>query len=180
MRDKIDVNLGDRSYTIHIGTDLLKSSGEFIYPILNRKKIAIVTDENVASLHLSKLKKCLMEMNIEVSVLILPAGESTKSWQYIEKTVEWLLSQHIERDDVIIAFGGGVIGDLVGFAASILRRGVRFVQIPTSLLAQVDSSVGGITGINSSYGENLIGEFYQPQMVLAVISFLNTMTSRDF
>ena len=180
MRDKIDVNLGDRSYTIHIGTDLLKSSGEFIYPILNRKKIAIVTDENVASLHLSKLKKCLMEMNIEVSVLILPAGESTKSWQYIEKTVEWLLSQHIERDDVIIAFGGGVIGDLVGFAASILRRGVRFVQIPTSLLAQVDSSVGGKTGINSSYGKNLIGAFYQPQMVLADISLLNTLTSRDF
>jgi 3-dehydroquinate synthase len=117
---------------------------------------------------------------IEVSALILPAGEATKSWKYIEQTVEWLLAEKVERDDVVIAFGGGVIGDLVGFAAAILRRGVRFVQIPTSLLAQVDSSVGGKTAINSPHGKNLVGAFYQPQMVLADVEMLDTLTARDF
>ena len=180
MHDQVDVKLGDRSYSIHIGTDLLKTAGDFILPLLRRKKVAVITDNNISSLHLDDLKQSLTSLDVDISVLSLPPGESTKSWQYIEKTVEWLLAEHIERDDVIIALGGGVIGDLVGFAASILRRGVRFVQIPTSLLAQVDSSVGGKTGINSPHGKNLIGAFYQPQMVLADISLLNTLSSRDF
>lgn len=180
MRDIVNVKLGDRSYPIHIGTDLLKTAGDLILPLLQRKKVAIITDSNIAPLHLDNLKRSLHGLNVDISVLVLPVGESTKSWVYIEKTVEWLLAEHIERDDIIIAFGGGVIGDLVGFAASILRRGVRFVQIPTSLLAQVDSSVGGKTGINSSHGKNLIGAFYQPQMVLADISLLDTLQPRDF
>lgn len=141
MHDQVDVKLGDRSYSIHIGTDLLKTAGDFILPLLRRKKVAVITDNNIASLHLDDLKQSLTSLDVDISVLSLPPGESTKSWQYIEKTVEWLLAEHIERDDVIIALGGGVIGDLVGFAASILRRGVRFVQIPTSLLAQVDRRV---------------------------------------
>ena len=177
MHDKVDVKLGNRSYSIHIGTDLLKSAGDFILPLLRRKKVAIITDSNIAALHLNDLKQSLLSYNIDISVLTLPPGERTKSWEYIEKTVEWLLAEHIERDDLIIAFGGGVIGDLVGFAASILRRGVRFVQIPTSLLAQVDSSVGGKTGINSLNGKNLIGAFNQPQMVLIDINLLDTLSA---
>ncbi|MDA9910290.1 3-dehydroquinate synthase [Amylibacter sp.] len=180
MHDKVDVKLGNRSYSIHIGTDLLKSAGDFILPLLRRKKVAIITDSNIAALHLNDLKQSLLSYDIDISVLSLPPGERTKSWEYIEKTVEWLLAEHIERDDLIIAFGGGVIGDLVGFAASILRRGVRFVQIPTSLLAQVDSSVGGKTGINSLNGKNLIGAFNQPQMVLIDINLLDTLSARDF
>jgi 3-dehydroquinate synthase len=112
--------------------------------------------------------------------LILPHGEGTKSWPYLTKTVEWFLEQKIERRDVVIAFGGGVIGDLVGFAAAILRRGVRFVQIPSTLLAQVDSSVGGKTGINSGEGKNLIGAFHQPSLVLADIDLLQSLAPRDF
>jgi 3-dehydroquinate synthase len=180
MRDTVDVNLGDRSYTIHIGTGLLAEASAFIAPILRRKRVAVVTDENVAALHLDTLKAGLASEGIEVSVLVLPAGESTKSWRYIEQCVEWMLAEKVERDDVVIAFGGGVIGDLVGFAAAILRRGVRFVQVPTSLLAQVDSSVGGKTAINSPHGKNLVGAFYQPQMVLADTGMLDTLTARDF
>ena len=112
--------------------------------------------------------------------LALPAGESTKCWAQLERSVEWLLSQKVERGDVVIAFGGGVIGDLAGFAAAIMRRGVRFVQIPTTLLAQVDSSVGGKTGINSPHGKNLIGAFHQPSLVLADTALLGTLAPRDF
>jgi len=175
MRETVEVDLGDRSYSIHIGTELLAQSGAFVAPILNRKRVAVITDENVAALHLAALKAGMAAEGIEVTALILPAGESTKSWKYIQETVEWLLTERVERDDVVIAFGGGVIGDLAGFAASILRRGVRFVQIPTSLLAQVDSSVGGKTGINSPHGKNLVGAFYQPQMVLADTDMLDTV-----
>ncbi len=180
MRETVDVHLGDRSYTIHIGTGLLAQAGEMIAPMLRRKRVAVVTDENVAALHLETLRAGMEAQGIEMSALVLPAGETTKSWQYIQETVEWLLAEKVERDDIVIAFGGGVIGDLAGFAASILRRGVRFVQIPTSLLAQVDSSVGGKTGINSPHGKNLVGAFYQPQMVLADTDMLDTLTARDF
>ena len=113
-------------------------------------------------------------------VLTLPAGETTKSWPFLMQTVEWLLEQKFERRDLVIALGGGVIGDLVGFAAAIMRRGIRFVQIPTSLLAQVDSSVGGKTGINAPQEKNLIGAFHQPSLVLADISVLDTLKPRDF
>ena len=180
MRDTVDVHLGDRSYAIHIGTGLLADSGALVAPILNRKRVAVVTDENVSALHLDALRAGMDAQGIAVSALVLPAGEATKSWKYIQETVEWLLAEKVERDDVVIAFGGGVIGDLVGFAAAILRRGVRFVQIPTSLLAQVDSSVGGKTAINSPHGKNLVGAFYQPQMVLADVELLGTLQPRDF
>ena len=180
MRQRVRVDLGERSYDIEIAPGLLAQAGALIAPMLKRAKVAIITDDRVAALHLDSLKKGLQAADIESVSLPLPPGESTKSWQSIQTCVEWLLSQRIERDDVLIAFGGGVIGDLAGFAAAILRRGIRFVQIPTTLLAQVDSSVGGKTGINSPHGKNLVGAFYQPQLVLADISVLATLSRRDY
>ncbi|WP_281994723.1 3-dehydroquinate synthase [Ruegeria faecimaris] len=180
MHQTVHVELGDRSYDVEIGPDLLMQAGQRIAPLLPRPKVAVLTDENVASLHLDALRDGLASAGIEMSALALPAGEATKSWPHFERAVEWLLAEKIERRDVVVAFGGGVIGDLAGFAAAVLRRGVRFVQIPTSLLAQVDSSVGGKTGINAPQGKNLIGAFHQPSLVLADTSVLGTMTDRDF
>lgn len=176
----VRVPLGARSYDVRIGRGLLARVGDEISPLLARPKVAILTDENVAALHLEALQAALSDAGIASSALTLPAGESTKAWSHLGDTVEWLLAQKIERRDVVIAFGGGVIGDLGGFAAAILRRGVRFVQIPTTLLAQVDSSVGGKTGINSGHGKNLIGAFHQPSLVLADIDLLDTLSERDF
>ena len=178
--ETVHVDLKDRSYDIHIGPNLVPYASTYIKPFLNRNYVAIVTDENVADLHLATLQDGLAADGITSCALKLPAGEATKSWDMLQKTVEWLLKEKIERDDVVIALGGGVIGDLVGFSAAILRRGVRFVQIPTSLLAQVDSSVGGKAAINSPHGKNLIGAFYQPQLVLADVDVLGAMTERDF
>ncbi len=178
--ETLSLELGARSYDIRIGTGLLARAGKEIAPKLSRPRVAIVTDETLASLHLATLEQALNEAGVIASALALPAGEASKSWDRLQQVVEWLLAEKIERDDVVIAFGGGVIGDLTGFAASILRRGVRFVQIPTSLLAQVDSSVGGKTGINSPQGKNLIGAFYQPSLVLADIGVLDTLNARDF
>ncbi|WP_170324680.1 3-dehydroquinate synthase [Ruegeria arenilitoris] len=180
MHQTVHVELGERSYDVEIGPDLLAQAGTRIAPLLHRPKVAVVTDENVSALHLDALRDGLAAAGIEMTSLTLPAGEATKSWPHFECTVEWLLAEKVERRDVVIAFGGGVIGDLVGFAAAVLRRGVRFVQIPTSLLAQVDSSVGGKTGINAPQGKNLIGAFHQPSLVLADTSVLGTMTQRDF
>ncbi|WP_323782254.1 3-dehydroquinate synthase [Thalassovita sp.] len=180
MQETVHVGLGDRAYDIHIGPGLLARSGDLIAPLLKRKRVAVVSDENVAALHLDALKSGLQNADIEMVSMVLPAGEATKSWPHFTTTVEWLLEQKVERNDVVLAFGGGVIGDLVGFAAAVLRRGVRFVQVPTSLLAQVDSSVGGKTGINSPYGKNLIGAFHQPSLVLADTEVLGTLTERDF
>ncbi|WP_372803282.1 3-dehydroquinate synthase [Paracoccus seriniphilus] len=176
----IHVPLGARAYDVRIGAGLIERAGPEIAPLLARPRVAIVTDETVAGLHLARLQAALAREGIASQALTLPAGEATKSWSHLTRTVEWLLEQKIERRDIVIGFGGGVIGDLVGFAASILRRGVRFVQIPTSLLAQVDSSVGGKTGINSPHGKNLIGAFHQPSLVLADIAVLDTLTPRDF
>ena len=180
MHQTVHVELGERSYDVEIGPDLLTQAGTRIAPLLHRRKVAVVTDENVAALHLDALRDGLAAAGVEMTSLTLPAGEATKSWPHFERTVEWLLAEKVERRDVVIALGGGVIGDLVGFAAAVLRRGVRFVQIPTSLLAQVDSSVGGKTGINAPQGKNLIGAFHQPSLVLADTSVLGTMTQRDF
>ena len=149
MLKELRVELGDRSYDIRIGDGLIQRAGAEIAPLLVRPRVAVVTDENVAALHLDSLCSGLAAAGIEMVSLVLPAGEATKAWPQFSRTVEWLLENKVERRDVVIAFGGGVIGDLTGFAASVLRRGVRFVQIPTSLLAQVDSSVGGKTGINA-------------------------------
>ncbi|AGT08666.1 3-dehydroquinate synthase [Paracoccus aminophilus] len=178
--DQVNVDLGDRSYDVAIGRGLIGDAGTRITALFGRRRAAIVTDETVAGLHLARLQAALAASGIEAEALILPAGEATKRWDKLGETVEWLISQKIERKDLVIAFGGGVIGDLAGFAAAILRRGVRFVQIPTTLLAQVDSSVGGKTGINSPQGKNLIGAFHQPSLVLADIDVLDTLTPRDF
>ncbi|MGH1453136.1 MAG: 3-dehydroquinate synthase [Paracoccaceae bacterium] len=180
MSEIVHVGLGDRAYDIHIGPGLLGRAPDLIAPLLKRARVAIVTDENVGALHLGTLVKALESQGIATSSLTLPAGEGTKCWAELTRVSEWLLDEKIERRDIVIAFGGGVIGDLVGFAASILRRGVRFVQIPTSLLAQVDSSVGGKTGINTRHGKNLIGAFHQPVLVLADTGLLGTLTKRDY
>lgn len=180
MTHTVHVPLGDRAYDVRIGFGLIARAGEEISPFLTRPRVVIVTDENVASLHLSALGSALDAADISFDSLVLPAGEATKSWQSLMQVVEWLLEQRTERQDIVIALGGGVIGDLVGVAAAILRRGVRFIQIPTTLLAQVDSSVGGKTGINSVHGKNLIGAFHQPALVLADIGVLSTLSPRDF
>lgn len=176
----VHVPLGDRAYDVRIAPGLIARAGAEIAPFLPRPKVWIVTEETVAGLHLDALKAGLSKEGIASEALILPPGEATKSWPFLMQTVEWLLDQKVERKDVVLAFGGGVIGDLVGFAAAILRRGVRFVQLPTSLLAQVDSSVGGKTGINAPQGKNLIGAFHQPSLVLADIDVLGTLKPRDF
>ncbi len=177
---KVRVELGARSYDILIAPGLLGAAGHHLAPLLARPKVAVITDENVAALHLDSLRAGLSRAGIAMEALTLPAGEGTKSWPFLEQAVEWLLSAHVERGDLVIAFGGGVIGDLAGFAAAVLRRGVRFAQIPTTLLAQVDSSVGGKTGINAPQGKNLIGAFHQPALVLADTGVLDTLPARDF
>ena len=178
--ERLEVSLGARSYDILIGGGLLADAGAHIRPLLPRPYTAIVTDETVAGLHLQALQDGLSAHGIESEAIILPPGEPTKNMGALSQTVERLLDLKIERDDLIVAFGGGVIGDLAGFAASVLRRGVDFVQVPTTLLAQVDSSVGGKTGVNAPQGKNLIGAFHQPRLVLADIDVLGTLTPRDF
>ena len=170
----------DNSYDIVIGSGVLEQAGTLILPLLARPRVAIVTDETVAGLHLATLTSALDAAGIDHCVKVLPAGEATKSFAVLETVSDWLLAEKIERDDMVIAFGGGVIGDLTGFAAAILRRGVAFIQIPTTLLAQVDSSVGGKTAINVGLGKNLIGAFHQPKLVLADITLLDSLPRRDF
>ncbi len=176
----VPVELGERSYEIRIGSNLLVDAGELIAPHLARPVTAIVTDENLAALHLGTLTASLERAGIRATSIVCPAGEATKSFAQLERVCDALLDAGIERRDRIIAFGGGVIGDLTGFAAAILRRGVDFIQIPTSLLAQVDSSVGGKTGINSGLGKNLIGAFHQPVSVIADTGLLDTLPAREF
>ncbi|CUH39083.1 3-dehydroquinate synthase [Jannaschia seosinensis] len=178
MSEVVHVPLGARAYDVHVGRGLMARVGAAITPLLRRPRVFVVTEERVAAAHLSALRTGLGDIAAEV--LTLPPGEATKSWNQLARTVEWLLDAKCERGDVVVAFGGGVIGDLVGFAAAILRRGVRFVQIPTTLLAQVDSSVGGKTGINTRHGKNLVGAFHQPSLVLADVDVLDTLPDRDF
>ncbi len=178
--DVVPVALGARSYEVRIGRGLIDRAGAEVLPLLKRRKVAVVTDTTVAPLHLGRLMASFAGQGIDATALTLPAGEGTKSWTHFAQATEWLLEQKIERRDMVVAFGGGVIGDLIGFASAVLRRGVRFVQIPTSLLAQVDSSVGGKTGINTAQGKNLVGAFHQPSLVLADIDALSTLTPRDF
>ncbi len=178
-RETVPVALGNRSYEIIIGEDLLAEAGRLIRPLLKRPLTAIVTDENVGGAHLAALEKSLAAEGIRSTAIVLPPGEATKSFTHLAQLCDRLLAAGIERNDRIIALGGGVIGDLAGFAAAILRRGIDFIQIPTTLLAQVDSSVGGKTGINSSYGKNLIGAFHQPVAVLTDVSLLETLPPRE-
>jgi len=177
-RRVVTVELGARSYDIVIGDGMLEQAGVLISERLGKRKCAIVTDVNVASFHLETLKQALGET--AAGEITLEPGEGTKSFYELGPLCENLLEMGVERGDLVIALGGGVIGDIAGFAASILRRGVSFVQIPTSLLAQVDSSVGGKTGINTPQGKNLIGAFYQPRLVIADTSLLETLPDRQF
>ncbi|MGB7318172.1 MAG: 3-dehydroquinate synthase [Planktotalea sp.] len=176
----VHVPLDTRAYDVRIGPGLIARAGAEIAPLLARPRVAVVSETRVAALHLESLRAGLAAQGIDMVALELPAGESTKAWPEFSRCVEWLLENKIERRDIVIALGGGVIGDLVGFAAAVLRRGIRFVQVPTSLLAQVDSSVGGKTGINAPQGKNLIGAFHQPALVLADTDVLNTLSKRDF
>ena len=176
----VHVPLGDRAYDILIGPGLLARAGGEITSRLRGRKAAIITDENVAPLYLEALMDGLQTDGIEAVSLTLPAGEKTKSFEHLATVCDMVLAARIERNDAVIALGGGVIGDLAGFAAGIVRRGVRFVQIPTSLLSQVDSSVGGKTGVNSRHGKNLLGVFHQPDLVLADTSILDTLSPREF
>ena len=177
---KVHVPLGERAYDILIGPGLIARAGSEIASRLKGRKAAIITDENVGPLYLDALVESLNAAGIASSSLVLPAGEKTKSFEHLMTACDKVLEARIERNDYVIALGGGVIGDLSGFVAGIVRRGVRFVQIPTSLLSQVDSSVGGKTGINSRHGKNLIGVFHQPDLVLADADVLNTLSEREF
>lgn len=175
----VRVPLGTRAYDIVIGAGVIDEAGERVRPLLRQNRLAIITDSTVADLHLPRLRAAMLVAGVETVALALPPGEKSKSWAGLERTVEWLIAERVGRDDLLLAFGGGVVGDLAGFAAAILRRGVRFVQVPTTLLAQVDSSVGGKTGINSPLGKNLVGAFHQPVLVLAETGFLDTLPRRE-
>ncbi|MCZ8547566.1 3-dehydroquinate synthase [Mesorhizobium qingshengii] len=176
----VEVGLGDRTYDILIGSGLLSRAGAEISRRLPGTRAAVITDANVAAAHLDALKAGLETSGIQPAVITLPPGEKTKSFAHLEEVVDGVLAARLERGDIVIALGGGVIGDLAGFAAGIVRRGMNFVQIPTSLLAQVDSSVGGKTGINSPRGKNLVGVFHQPKLVLADTEVLDTLPIREF
>ena len=176
----IDVALAGRSYDIVIVENLLASAGERLAAKLPGARFAVVIYSNVAPLHLGPLKAGLEQNGTFLGAAVVAPGEASKSFPVLAKLSETLLDLGVERGDCVIAFGGGVVGDLAGFAASILRRGVRVVQIPTSLLAQVDSSIGGKTGIDTKQGKNLIGTFHQPSIVLADISVLSTLSEREF
>jgi 3-dehydroquinate synthase len=175
----VKVALGDRSYDVVIGDALLPRAGALIAPFAPRKRVFIVTDENVARLHLPALRAGLKAAGINAREIILPPGEHTKRFAALERLCDELIAGEIDRKDLVIAFGGGVIGDLAGFAAGIVKRGVDFVQIPTTLLAQVDSSVGGKTAIDTPAGKNLVGLFYQPRLVLADLTVLATLPKRE-
>ena len=176
----VDVALENRAYDIVIGRGALASLGVRIAALRPGVRTAIVTDETVARYWLAATEASLAEAGIPASRIIVEEGEGSKSYAGLQKVSEALIAAKIERNDLVIALGGGVVGDLAGFAAAILRRGVDFVQVPTSLLAQVDSSVGGKTGINSPQGKNLLGAFHQPVLVIADTAVLDTLSPRQF
>jgi 3-dehydroquinate synthase len=176
----VNVALGARSYDIAIGRGLLASLGARIAALRPGAKAAIVTDENVARLHLPAAEAALAQAGIAASRIVVAAGEPSKSYRVLEHVCEAMLGARIERADLVVALGGGVIGDLAGFAAAVVRRGLDYVQVPTTLLAQVDSSVGGKTAIDSRHGKNLIGAFHQPVLVVADTALLDTLPPREF
>jgi 3-dehydroquinate synthase len=179
MTRRIAVALGDRSYEVLVGPGLIGRAGALVKPHLKRPRTAIVSDETVWSLHGARLSAALAGEGIAALPVIVPPGEQTKSWAGLADVVERLLAFELDRGDVITAFGGGVVGDLAGFAAAIYKRGVDFVQIPTTLLAQVDSSVGGKTAIDTAAGKNLAGAFHQPRLVLADLDVLASLPDRE-
>jgi 3-dehydroquinate synthase len=176
----IEVELPGRSYPIVIGENLLASAGQLIAQAVPGARCAVVSDRNVAALYMAPLKASLDRHGLFLGETVVSPGEASKSFAVLAPLCESLLELGVERGDCIVAFGGGVVGDLAGFAASILRRGVRVVQMPTTLLAQVDSAIGGKTGIDTRQGKNLIGTFHQPSLVLADVSVLSTLAPREF
>ena len=173
----LKVNLEDRSYPIYIGNDV-SLDNELYLKHITSKKIALVTNEQIADLHLTEISRILDSFDLKI--LVLPEGEDVKNLETVEKAVEFLSDNGLDRDSSIIAFGGGVIGDITGFVAASYMRGIKFLQVPTTLLAQVDSSVGGKTGVNITKGKNLIGAFYQPSAVIADTNYLSTLQPRRF
>ncbi|MEM7213908.1 MAG: 3-dehydroquinate synthase [Pseudomonadota bacterium] len=176
----IRVELAERSYDIVIAKGALSNIGDSIRTLSREGRCAIITDQNVNRAHGDTLRGFLDDAGVKHSTIEVDPGEASKSWPTFQKVVDEVLGLRLERADVIIAFGGGVVGDLAGFVAAVVRRGMRFVQIPTSLLAQVDSSVGGKTGINSVHGKNLVGAFHQPAKVLIDLEVLKTLPKREF
>ncbi len=179
-RRRVEVPLGARAYLIHVGAGLIDEAGPEIARIAPGAKCAVVTDANVAPLYLERVTASLVRAGLAATAIVCPPGESTKSYAEFARVSDALIAARVERRDVVIALGGGVIGDLAGFCAASLRRGVRLVQIPTTLLSQVDSSVGGKTGVNSPHGKNLVGAFHQPSLVLADSGALDTLSPREF
>ncbi len=175
----VRVDLGPRSYDIVIGENLLAQIGERLTPLVQRPRVFVLSDETVWALHGDALEAGLQASSLSASVMTVAAGEPTKNWDQLGRVVNWLLDAGADRDDVLLAFGGGVVGDLTGLAASLMKRGMHLVQVPTTLLAQVDSSVGGKTAVNTAHGKNLIGAFYQPQLVLADTALLKTLPERE-
>jgi 3-dehydroquinate synthase len=175
----VPVALGSRSYDIAIGPGLIAAAGDAVKRLAPSARCAVVTDDTVARLHLPQLASGFASAGVALDEIIIPAGEASKSFTHLVQLCDTLLDRQLDRGDIVIALGGGVIGDLAGFAASILKRGVRLVQIPTTLLAQVDSSIGGKTGINTRHGKNLIGSFHQPSLVLIDTDVLDTLDARE-
>ncbi len=179
MSGTVKVELGARAYNVMIGQGLLARAGELIAPLLSRKRVVIISDTTPWNLHGAALTASLEAAAIAYDLIEIEPGESSKSFATFQRVTEALLALNVERSDLVIAFGGGVTGDLTGFAAAVTKRGIDFVQIPTTLLSQVDSSVGGKTAINASAGKNLVGVFWQPRLVLADIDVLTTLPPRD-
>ena len=177
--DIVPVRIGASGYDIHIGEGLLDRAGEMLRPLLSRPRTVIVTDENVDAAQGARLERGLAAAGVSFEKIVLAPGEGAKTMRGLEALLDRLIAQGVERSDLIIAFGGGVIGDLTGFAAAILRRGCRFAQVPTTLLAQVDSAVGGKTAVNAALGKNLIGAFHQPAIVIADVGALSTLPERE-
>ena len=177
--ERVSVALGERAYDILVGRDLLAGAGEAV-AALGARAAAIVTDTAVEALYAPPLARVLEAVGLRVATIAVPPGEASKSFATLQSVCDGILEARIERGDLVVALGGGVVGDLAGFAAGIVRRGLRFVQVPTTLLAQVDSSVGGKTGINTAHGKNLVGAFHQPSLVLADTGHLDTLPEREF
>jgi 3-dehydroquinate synthase len=177
--ERLRVELGDRAYEILVGAGLIERAGQEILPLLRRRQVVVVSDETVAGYYLAALRDSLSDANIAHASVLLPPGEEAKNLAHFGRLAEDILTAGIERGTALVALGGGVVGDLTGFAAATLLRGIDFIQIPTTLLAQVDSSVGGKTGINTRKGKNLIGAFYQPRLVLADTDTLASLPRRE-
>ena len=175
----VPVGLGARAYEVRIGQGLLDQAGAALIDLLPRKRLFIISDETVYGLHGARLERALAQAGVTCASLLLPPGEETKSFAELERVIDALLAHGLERSDLILAFGGGVIGDLAGFAAAIYKRGIGFIQMPTTLLAQVDSSVGGKTAIDTPRGKNMVGAFHQPRRVLADVDLLATLPPRE-